>query len=175
MWCLSKRLQVDEILEWFCSISIFFIYWDQPREQTLKTTVYVFLSYFSFGVQFKLCCSEQSLFQTNFCLTSSLLPLSLKRFHLIICLSPCPVPKMTSAIDMIDREEQKCCPALPSRTAVGILLPRALVTLLLKIAKIKIYFEVVECNYPTQVSVNILHILHKKLFAYSDHTDLLCM
>lgn len=82
---------------------------------------------------------------------------------------------MTSAIDMIDREEQRCCSALPSRTAGEIPLPGTLVTLLLKITKIKIYFEVVECNYPTQISVNIVHILHKNLFAYSDHTELLCM
>lgn len=58
-------------------------------------------------------------------------------------------------------------PALSSSIAREFSFPDHSATCLIKSAKIKIYFEATECNFPTRASVNLIQILHKKLFAYS--------
>lgn len=80
-------------------------------------------------------------------------------------------PKGTGRIVTLSKPEH---PALSSSIAREFSFPDRSATCLIKSAKIKIYFEATEYNFPNQVSVNLAHILHKKLFAYADCTDLLC-
>lgn len=79
-------------------------------------------------------------------------------------------PKGAGSLLTLPRPEP---PALSFGITVEIPLPDGSATRLIRAAKIKIYFKVTECSFPTQVAVNPRHILHKKLFAYSDLTDLL--
>lgn len=75
------------------------------------------------------------------------------------------VPKGTGRIVTLSKPEP---PALSSSIAREFSFPDCSVTCLIKSAKIKIYFEATECNFPAQVSVNLIQILHKKLFAYPE-------
>lgn len=66
-------------------------------------------------------------------------------------------------------------PALSSNTAREFSFPDHSATSLKKSAKINTYFEATERKFSTQVSVDLIHILHKKVLAQPHHADLSCM
>lgn len=66
-------------------------------------------------------------------------------------------------------------PAFSSNTAREFSFPDCSATSLIKSAKTNTYFEATEWKFPTQISIDLIHILHKKVLAYPDRAALLRM